>query len=146
MNTIKLNKETIKILINILKSTNGLYSMINGSIVDIKCIKYKKKIIFLIDQTDKNLENKKSLLVKEGTCNDLEYNFFEKNINHEFINYGIINSIITCERIYNIFEKIINNQKDQDKKVLQCVSICNSLIKSNIHRPYNYTEDIMSQY
>ena len=41
---------------------------------------------------------------------------------------------------------IIINQKELDKKLIQCVAICNTLIKNNFRRPYNLSEDIVSCY
>ena len=48
--------------------------------------------------------------------------------------------------LFKIINRIINLENEQNKKILQCVSICNTLIKNEFRRPYELTEDIMSCY
>ena len=47
---------------------------------------------------------------------------------------------------FKLIERLVNLENEQDKKILQCVALCKSLIKLKCHRPYDYTQDIMSCY
>ena len=48
---------------------------------------------------------------------------------------------------YNeILNKIIELTKIKEIKQLQCITICNSFLKSNFRRPFDYTNEIMKQY
>ena len=48
--------------------------------------------------------------------------------------------------LFKIINRIINLESEQNKKILQYIAICNTLIKNNFRRPYNLTENIMSCY
>ena len=99
-------------------------------------------IVIVFNETYNLNENSYNIGLALNWCNYDKKIYIKSspNISQKYLNK------INLNDYYDMIYKIINHQLNNKVKQLQCIAVCNNLIKSGFRRPFNLTEDIISQY